>query len=154
MSVTKVEEETKNEEVVVESTPEKEVELKEQAQIAVAQLTPEQMFEEWFKEEGNQKMLSELGNELRLRFCNKNAGWFDLQKMMIQTKYKNIEECLQILNLLKLGGLLVAELRGRKEYYKVVMTKDAKLKVLLNQKSLKEKELEEIEKEIKNLQDN
>lgn len=153
MSLTKVEEETKNEEVVVESTPEKEVELKEQAQIAVAQLTPEQMFEEWFKEEGNQKMLSELGNELRLRFCNKNAGWFDLQMMMIQTKYKNIEECLQILNLLKLGGLLVAELRGRKEVYKITMTKDAKLKVLLNQKTIKEKELLEIEKEIKSLQD-
>lgn len=148
MSVTKVEEE-----VVVESTPEKEAELKEQAQIAVAQLTPEQMFEEWFKEEGNQKMLSELGNELRLRFCNKNAGWFDLQMMMIQTKYKNIEECLQILNLLKLGGLLVTEVRGRKEVYKITMTKDAKLKVLLNQKQLKEKELEEIEKEIKSLQD-
>lgn len=116
--------------------------------------TPEEMFKDWFEDEGNKGMLSEMANELKKKFSDKNEGWFDLQKMITFTRFKKLEECLQILNLLKLGGLLVAQIREKKEVYKIVMNSDSKLRVLQNLKKLKEKELKEIEEEILKLQIN
>ena len=120
---------------------------------AVVNKTPQEMFEDWFKEEGNKSMLSELGNELRKKFGSQNDGWFDLQKMITFTKWKKIDECLQILNLLKLGGLLVAEIKGKKEVYKIVMNKDSKLRVLRNLLKIKQEEVQNLEKEILLLED-
>ena len=116
--------------------------------------TPEEMFKDWFEDEGNKGMLSEMANELKKKFGDKNEGWFDLQKMITFTRFKKLEECLQILNLLKLGGLLVAQIKGKKEVYKIVMNSDSKLRVLQNLKRLKEKELKEIDYEILKLQIN
>lgn len=116
--------------------------------------TTEEMFRDWFEDEGNKGMLSEMANELKKKFGDKNEGWFDLQKMITFTRFKKLEECLQILNLLKLGGLLVAQIKGKKEVYKIVMNSDSKLRVLQNLKKLKEKELKEIDDEILKLQVN
>lgn len=92
--------------------------------------TATEMFEEWFNEEGNKRMLSETADAFRLKFSDKNGGWFDLIQVTRFTQFKAVEDALQVLNLLKLGGLLVATMKGKKEVYKITMTTEARLKVV------------------------
>lgn len=138
--------------LVIESSPEQEEVLEKEAKEIVASKGTKEMFEEWFSEEGNKKMIAEVSNSLREKFKNKNGGWFTLRDMTIFTSYKKIEDALGLLNLIKLGGLLVAEMKGGKEYYKVVLTNESKLRVLFQQKTRLEQEIKEIEEEIISLQ--
>ena len=101
--------------LVIESSPEQEEVLEKEAKEIVASKGTKEMFEEWFSEEGNKKMIAEVSNSLREKFKNKNGGWFTLRDMTIFTSYKKIEDALGLLNLIKLGGLLVAEMKGGKE---------------------------------------
>ena len=129
-----VESELGNEDkIIIESSPEMEEKLQQQAEEIVAKKTPQEMIKEWLEEPGTKNMLSELAEELRRRFHHTNAGWFELIHVTKFTRFKTLNQALEILNYLKLSNLLVAEMRGKKEMYKIVMNDSAKLRVLESQ---------------------
>lgn len=133
-TTTQLQDETVNEQpIVIESSPEAEEQLQKQAQEIVSQKSPQEMLNDWLNDPGTKKMLAEFAEELRQRFHHTNAGWFELIHVTKFTRFKTLNQALEVLNYLKLSNLMVAEMRGKKEVYKIVMTDEAKLRVLESQ---------------------
>lgn len=108
----------------------------------VEKKTPIQLLEEYLKDESNRKKIFQTAKS----FHQLSAGqWFDLRWVVNKTKYDTGPEALKILNLIKLSGQLIAEIKNGKEMYKVVLTKDAKriaLESILEKTKQKQKDIE------------
>lgn len=75
------------------------------------------------------------------------GNWFDMAYMIKKTGWKTVKECLQILNMLKLSGRLLAKM-DRGEKYKIVLTAADKIATLEAQKVLLQTQIDNIDKDI------
>lgn len=122
-----------------------ETSLEKVAQEEVAKKSPKELLDDFLGEEKNREMLAATAKGLDERF---RSNWFDLGQVVKKTKWKNVNDALQILNLLKLANYLTAEVRNGVEKYKITLTKEGKLLLLKERKQRLLKEIEEIDKEI------
>jgi len=99
----------------------------------------------WLEEKENKIMLTTKAREYSFIF----QGWFHLKSFMKTTKF-DIDASLQMLNLLKLTGNLVAKIHksGKYEEYKITLDPQTKLYVLKNELSKLVLQMEHLEKEL------
>ncbi len=110
---------------------------------------PVELLQESLKDE---KILKETISSAK-EFQRLMAGqWFDLRQVINKTKYNTGEKALKVLNLMKLSGVLIAEMRNDKEMYKIVLTKDQKLIALNSILNRAKEKVKDIEDEITKVQ--
>lgn len=119
--------------------------MSEQINIEQKVLDNKSVLLDWLEDKTNQIMLTTKAREFQRMF----EGWFHLKRFMTKTN-KGIEESLQLLNLLKLSGNLVARIHhsGKYEEYKIVLNPTSKLYVLKHELERHMKSIEEIESEL------
>lgn len=93
----------------------------EEVKEEVAKKSDIEIMQDWLNDESNKKMLREQAYTASKILKN----WFDLQRFIKKTKWKTIDQSLQILNLFKLAGHLEARVIGkpgrRVEKYKFIL---------------------------------
>jgi hypothetical protein len=104
---------------------------------------PQQTIEDWL--EGNKELMLNIAQGVESKF----KGWFNLVQFTSKTQWKNPQDALHILNLLKLSNLLQARMFGtgenKVEQYSIQITKD-------HQKKLTELAIAKHEDEIKSIE--
>lgn len=107
------------------------------------------VLKKWLGDETNKQETARIATIFNQFF---RGGWFTLSQVQQNTNYKTIPEAMRILNLLKLSGCLVAEMRGERELYKIVFGPEQKKAVLTTKKKKLEVELENVKGELKELE--
>jgi len=113
----------KEEEVVQENLP---VPVEEQSANfhQVVQKSPKEQLEEYLADEENMKGLTLVAENISKKF---NGNWFDFAQMLKKTPYKDTEQALAMLNMLRFAGLLIAMMRNKREMYKITLNKEARI---------------------------
>lgn len=76
-----------------------------------------------------------------------HGNWFDLAQMMKKTSWKTVNDCLRVLNLLKLSDLLMAKM-DKVEKYKITLTKDVRKEIIQAQILVHQKHIENLNAEL------
>lgn len=116
--------------------------------VAKRKASDAKVLKKWLSDDTNKEEVARIASIFNQFF---KGGWFTLSQVQQGTNYKTIPEAMRILNILKLSGCLVAEMRGERELYKIVFGDEQKLTVLSTKKKKLKEELEKVEKEILDL---
>lgn len=100
---------------------------------------------DWLADEENKKQVVSISQIFNQHF---KGGWFSLVQVMNTTNYKTVPEAMRILNILKLSGCLIAEIRGERELYKIVLGDDQREILLIQQRKKLEKQIEDIDNQL------
>ena len=139
----------KEEEVVQENLP---VPVEEQSANfhQVVQKSPKEQLEEYLADEENMKGLTLVAENISKKF---NGNWFDFAQMLKKTPYKDTEQALAMLNMLRFAGLLIAMMRNKREMYKITLNKEARITLYKERIADIEFEKSQILKEIGKLEE-
>lgn len=122
-----------------------EKELENHVKETVAKKTDLEVVEEYI--ETNREMLRERAKQVSEAMY---GNWFDIERFLKKTTYKNAQDAFQLLNLLKLAGYLSArknEVRKREEY-KIILSQVEVKQFILSQLQLLDAKRKELEYEL------
>lgn len=105
--------------------------------------------ETWLADPDTKKAMLEIAQAFNQIF---KGGWFGQSQVMKSTVYKTLPETMRILHTLKLAGLLLAEVRGEREVYKIVIGKEQRILALQLQEKKFEKQLTETRRLLKEVE--